>query len=429
MPVWSYMENGGTRCVVVAHRRWGKDDVALHFTSCAAHQRIGNYWHMLPKYEHARIAIWDAINPHTGKLRVDEAFPEAIRKKSNQQEMKIDFRCGSTWQLVGSDNYNKFVGAPPIGIVFSEWALADPKAWAFIRPIIEENGGWVMFVFSSRGNNHGKAIYEFAKSQPGWFAEFVTADTSPVFSAPQLKRIQQEMIAELGDPGTGLALFNQEYNCSFEGAVPGAYFARQMTAAQSEGRITEVPWQPGVEVDTFWDLGVDDSMTIWFLQHIGQQYRFLDYYENSLFGLEHYAKVLKEKPYVYGNHYMPHDAAVREMSSGEIARTRQEVAEALGIKPVLVVERAKNMDVIVNVHIPAIRNILPACWFDSKNCERGIAALGGYRAEYDDKKKKLGNRPVHDQWSHGADGFRTFVTGYHKEESNQAIKKYLNKVL
>jgi len=400
--------------VEVAHRRWGKDDVALHFTATQAVQKIGNYWHMLPQYNQARKVVWNAINPKTGKLRIDEAFPLEIRTKTNQQEMLIGIRGGSIWQLVGSDNYDAIVGAPPVGIVFSEWALANPLAWAYLSPILEENGGWAAFIYTSRGNNHGRGTYEMARDNPTWFAELKPATETDVFSEVQLANIKHEYRRIFGDEH-GLALYEQEYLCSWEGAVFGAYYSKQIREARESGRITIVPRRPEIEVDTFWDLGVDDSMAIWFMQPVGQTFNFIDYYESAGYGLEHYAKVLREKPYLYGNHWMPHDANVREMSSGEVALSRKQVAVNLGIKPVRVVQRARSMDTIINVHIPAVRNIFPRCWFDAKKCELGIKALENYRAEYDEEKKKLGNHPLHDWSCHGSDAFRTFAAGYYRE--------------
>jgi hypothetical protein len=161
-------------------------------------------------------------------------------------------------------------------------------------------------------------------------------------------------------------------------------------------------------------------MTIWFVQHVGMQHAVIDYYENTGFGLEHYAKALRGKlpgcehrqEYLYGNHHMPHDAEQREMTNSEIALSRKEVAENLGIKPIVVVSRVRNIDTLIQVHIPAVRNIIGACWFDDQKCSKGISALEGYCAEYDEAKKKLGNRPLHNWCSHGADGFRTFGVGY-----------------
>ncbi len=409
--LWSYLTGGGKRALEVAHRRWGKDDVGLHYTARASQQRIGTYWHMLPQYNQARKSIWEAVNPRTGKVRIDEAFPQEMRESTRHNDMFIRFINGSTWQLVGSDNFDSLVGSPPIGLVFSEYALANPMAWAFLSPILEENDGWAAFISTSRGNNHLKQLLAFARSEPGWFAEVLTAEDTPVFSFEQLNRIRQEYRSTFG-PDHGEALFQQEYLCSFEGAVHGSYFGRQMTEARKEGRITQVPHQRGHGVDTAWDLGVDDSMTIWFFQLVGKQIHVIDYYESSGYGLEHYAKVLQGKPYTYANHYMPHDAAARELSSGEIARSRKEVAESLGIKPITVVQRARNIEKIVHVQIPAARNMIPLCWFDEAKCSQGIAALEAYRTEYDEDKKKLGNKPVHDWSSHGASAFLTYAVGY-----------------
>jgi len=421
MNLWEYLENGGKRAVEVAHRRFGKDDVGLHHTACAAMQRQGNYWHMLPEYGQARKAIWNAINPRTGMKRIDEAFPVEIRKKTLNQEMYIEFKNGSSWQLVGSDNYNSIVGAPPIGLVMSEWAIANPMAWAYLAPILEENGGWALFIYTSRGNNHGRTTYEHARDSEDWFAEIVTAEETPVFTKNQLENIKTEYIKLFGK-ALGLAMFNQEYLCSFSGATLGAYFAQQIDEAKKENRVTNVPHRPGIEVDTFWDLGIDDSMSIWFMQPVGQAYNFIDYYEASGYGLEHYAKVMRgekesehRSKYTYGNHWMPHDAAQREMTNSEIAKSRQEVAEELGIRPVNIVKRARSMDIIVNIHIPAVRNILAQCNFDEKKCGDGLSGLENYRAEYDDKKKKLGNRPVHDWASHPSSAFITFAVSDHRE--------------
>jgi hypothetical protein len=411
MPSWSYLENGGKRLVEVWHRRAGKDEVALHWTAVDMVQHPGNYWHMLPEYSHGRRALWDAVNPHTGKKRIDEAFPPEIRTKTNQQEMKIEVVGGGIWHVVGSDNFDGLVGSPPRGVVFSEWSLADARAWGFIEPILEENGGWAIFPYTPRGNNHGKTMYDHAKAHPDWFASLLRADQTGVFTQSQLDNIKAGLISIYGD-NEGLALYSQEYECSFEGCVPGAYYAKQMAQARQEGRICRVPYDNMSEVYTFWDLGVDDSMTIWFIQPVGREFRVLDYYENTGFGLEHYAKVIKEKPYVYAEHIMPHDANQREMTNSEIALSRKEVAENLGIRPITVVSRVKNVDTVVQVHIPAVRNILARCLFDELKCAKGISALEGYCAEYDEEKKKLGNRPLHNWCSHGSDAFRTFAVGY-----------------
>ena len=414
MDLWNYLESGGKRAVECAHRRWGKDDVALHFTATAAMQRVGTYWHMLPLFAQCRKAIWEAVNPRTSKVRIDEAFPPEIREQTRQSDMFIKLKGGSTWQLTGSDSYNSLVGSPPIGIVMSEYALSNPLSWIYLSPILEENNGWVAFISTSRGDNHFRTLVDHAVKNDSWFGQVLTAEQTPVFTREQLINIKADLVAQFGDD-LGTAMFNQEYLCSFQGAVLGSYFGKQMDAAERDGRITKVPHQPGQEVDTFWDLGIDDSMTIWFMQPCGKAFHFIDYYENSGFGLAHYVKIMKEKPYIYGNHYMPHDANTREMTNSEIAKSRKQVAQDLGINPINVVKRARNMDLIIQVQIPAVRNILSSCWFDKEKCSGGVSALKSFRTEYDEEKKKLGNRYLHDWSSHGSMAFITFAVGYSKK--------------
>jgi hypothetical protein len=194
--------------------------------------------------------------------------------------------------------------------------------------------------------------------------------------------------------------------------IRGVYYSKQMAEARKEKRIGVVPWVPGHEVYTFWDLGIDDATAIWFMQHIGAQYRFIEYYENTGMGMVHYAKVLKDKPYVYGDHYMPHDAEQRQMGGDtDVALSKKEIAENLGIEPILLVKKAKDSQAIMNA-IEAGRNIMNQCCFDAERCARGILCLESYRSEYDEDKDKLGNKPADTFAIHGADAFRTFSQGY-----------------
>jgi hypothetical protein len=233
----------GARASVIWPRRHGKDDVALHFTACAAHERVGVYWHLLPQQNQARKAIWDAVDPHTGKRRIDNAFPPALRETTREQDMMIRFKSGSTWQVIGSDNYDALVGTPPIGVVFSEWALSSPQAWSLIRPILAENGGWAMFITTPRGRNHAHRMHDMALASDDWFAERLIATETGVFSEETLAQELAELKAERGDED-GEAIYQQEYMTSFSAGLPGAYYAKIIDRLENDNRITAVPYNP-----------------------------------------------------------------------------------------------------------------------------------------------------------------------------------------
>jgi len=169
---------------------------------------------MLPQATQARKAIWDAVNPHTGLRRIDEVFPKDLRSNTREDMMLIRFRNGSTWQVLGSDNYDSFVGSPPRGIVFSEWALCKPQAWSYARPILLENNGWALFNGTPRGMNHHYEMYNSYMSDDDWFVERLTAAESGLFSQEQLDKELAEYINENGKE-IGEALFRQEYMTDF----------------------------------------------------------------------------------------------------------------------------------------------------------------------------------------------------------------------
>ena len=404
--LWRYLEGGGKRAIVIWPRRHGKDDVGLHWAATAMHERIGGVWHMLPEAAQARKAIWHAINPHTGRRRIDEAFPPALRARTRDQEMYIEFRCGSSWQLVGSDNYDSLVGSSPVGIVASEWALADPNAWAFIRPILAENDGWALFITTPRGHNHASAMFDAARRDDAWFAELLKSTDTGVFSAEQLERERAELVSLFGDE-EGDARFRQEYLCDFSSAMPGAYYGRLMQRAEDEGRIGKVPHDPAVTVETWWDLGIGDATAIWFVQRVGRAIHIIRYYEASGEGLPHYAALIhqlaRERGYIYSDHVFPHDTRSRDLSSGQ---SREQTLISLGIKPRIQATRPLSAAGYVEDGIDQVRRMLPQCWFDAEECQRGISALRQYRRDYDEQRKVYADRPRHDWSSHAADAFR-----------------------
>lgn len=397
--LWGNLQSGKKRAYAVWHRRAGKDDVCLHWAACSAMRKVGNYWHMLPEAAQARKAIWKAVNPHTGIKRIDEAFPKEIRRGTNDQEMFIEFINGSTWQVLGSDNYNSQVGSAPLGIVFSEWALADPQAWAYMRPILAENGGWAFFITTPRGRNHARKFYDMAKDDDGWFCEKLDADQTSVFDQETLDNELREYIAQYGED-EGTAKFMQEYYCSFDAALAGAYYGKEIIKAEKEGRITSVPYDPSELVYPVFDFGIgaSNSTSIWYFQVIGREPRAIFYEEGNSGDIHHYAKQLREKDYNYGSLMLPHDGGHKRLATG---MSYEEQFKKMGFKT-KVLPRTPDL----SAAITATRPFIDQVWFDEKGCERGIECLRSYHRERDEQNKVFKPKPKHDWASHGADAFR-----------------------
>ncbi|WP_395672658.1 hypothetical protein [Phenylobacterium sp.] len=401
--LWDYLQEGGRRADVAAHRRWGKDEVALNWAAQAAMARPGVYWHLLPEAAQAKKAIWDAINPHTGRKRIDEAFPREIRRRRWEKEMKIQLANGSIWQVAGSDNYNSLVGSPPVGVVFSEWSLAKPDAWTYLRPILAENGGWALFLWTPRGLNHATRSFESRAARPDeWLTLRSPATQTDVFTPDQLARERTELIAETGSVEEGEARFASEYLVDFNAAVPGSYYGGALKDADGAGRIGRVPFDPALKVDTAWDLGIDDYTAIWFFQQVGREVRAIDYFETSGEGLQAVVRqAIAGKPYVYGTHHLPHDVMVREL--GAAGRSRYETLFGLGVSPISV---GVAMD--PEERINAGRALIPITWFDAERCAKGLERLRAYRKRWSRETRSYGG-PLHDGASHGADAFGEFA--------------------
>lgn len=402
LPFFRAMNSGIKRAVLVWHRRSGKDKCSLNFLIQQAIRRVGVYYHLFPTYNQGQKIIWDGIDKDGFKIL--DHFPKEIVAKKNETEMKIHLINGSIYQIVGTDHFDRIVGPNPVGCIFSEYALQDPRAWDLIRPILRENDGWAVFCFTPRGKNHGFKLFQMAKKNPEWFCQMLTVDQTihngeRIFSEEDIKK----EIAE----GMDEDLVQQEFYCSFSGLTQGSYYGKIIDQLEKNGQITRIPWEPSVRVNTYWDLGMSDSTAIWFVQTVGREIRVIDYLEGSGEGLEYYAKELDKKPYVYGTHYAPHDIKVRELGTG---RSRYEIAESLGIR----------FEIVPNISIAdgiqAVRSILPKCWFDAERCERGLDALRSYTKKWDEENKTFKDTPLKDWSSHAADAFRYFALSYKEKK-------------
>lgn len=372
-------------------------------------RRVGSYWHCLPEYEQARKALWTAVDPHSGKRRIDVAFPHVLRANTNEQEMFIRFVNGSTWQLQGSDRYNAQVGAGVAGIVYSEWALANPSAWGYHRPMLEENGGWAAFITTARGKNHAHRMLEHAKANPQrWFSEVSTIAHTKALSQEQLDEALSEYVSLYGED-EGAAHFEQEYFCSFDAAIIGSFYAKQMRKVTADGRIGAVPYDEAVPVHTAWDIGRSDDTVVWFYQVVRDEIHLIDYWAAAGAEVIDVVAVLGSKPWAkrYGRHYLPHDARAKTFASPR--SVIEQLSEHLGWDHLAIVP-----DIGVQDGIQAVRRMLPRCWFDTK-CEDGIEALRQYQREWDDTRKVFRLSPLHNWASHACDAARMLAVAWNHE--------------
>jgi hypothetical protein len=374
----------------------------------AALKKIAVYYYIFPTYSQAKKVIWDAIN--NDGLKFLDYIPSELIESTNSQEMKIRFKNGSLIQLVGSDNIDTLVGTNPVGLVFSEYALQDPRAYQFLRPILIANDGWALFISTPRGKNHMWEMYNIALNSKEWFAYKLTVEDTQHVSMLEIEKDRAEgMISD--------DLIQQEWFTSFSLGVEGSYYAKYIDRMRLKGQIGIVPWESAFKVHTVWDLGVRDSTAIIFFQTIGQTVRIIDCYEKSKEGLEHYVKILNNKPYTYGKHIFPHDVRVMELGSGI---TRIEKLRQLGIR-VTIAE-----DVSIVDGIEAVRSCLGKVWIDEVSCSTLIKALENYRQEYDVKRKVYKDHPLHDINSHFADSFRYLAISLPKTRdglSPEALEK------
>lgn len=389
------------RLIEIAHRRWGKDEVVLHGFRELSQKRIGTYWHCFPEYAQARKAIWNGINGHTGKRRIDEAFPPEIRKRINDNDMFIETIWGSTWQLLGSDRYDATVGSGPVGIAYSEWALCNPAAWAYHKPMIEESNGTAAFITTPRGNNHAKTMYDRAKTSEHWFAELSSVLDTEALTPAQLAESLSEY-QDLYGIDLGRAMFEQEYYCSFAGATVGSYWGAEMAAAERTGRMRLTPIDMSEPVHTAWDLGKAVNNPIWCFQVIGGRLHIVDFYRPETDDLEDWCKWLNDRGY-NGDDYVPDD--VMDFIWGA-KHTRWDMLKAHKRKPKLV----KRIAVADGIH--AGREAIKISIFHTGADERaervalGVEGLKNYRREWDDDRKTFRENPVKDWAEHIGSSWR-----------------------
>jgi hypothetical protein len=367
LPILGALDSGIKRVVWCAHRRSGKDVTILNWCIKRLFQEKGTCFYILPTYSQGKKVIWEEMN--NDGLRLIDYFPQAIIENKNQQEMKIRLVNGSLFQVIGSDNIDSLVGTNPKIIVFSEYAVQQPQAWDYLRPIVKMNGGYAIFISTPRGKNHFYDLKNIAMDNPKtWFYEELPIDKTNVMTHEDFEmEIKTGMSQEK-------AL--QEYYVSFDRGIEGSFYGRLIDKARDEKRIGHVGNEARSNVNTSWDIGFGDSTSIVFWQTVGSEVRIIDFYENQGEGMCHYAKVLQDRKYVYGQHFFPHDAGSGSIQTG---KTLVQVARELGINATVL----KRDD--ISVGIEAARALLSVCFLDTIKCAHLIKCLENYHKKFNEK--------------------------------------------
>lgn len=394
---------------IVAHRRAGKTVACIMDLVDAAlrcSKPDGRFAYIAPYFAQAKDVAWTYLKRYTA---------DVPGVSTNESELRVDLPNGARIRLYGTDNYERLRGLYFDGVILDEFADMDPRAWSeVIRATLSDRKGWATFIGTPKGRN---AFYDIwaGNTETGWvgalndpktwFSLLLKASETGLVDADELADARRAMTPEQ---------YNQEFECSFDAAIVGAYFGRDIADLEARKLITAVPWDKSIQVQTSWDLGLDDATAVWFFQPVGREIRVIDYFEASQ-PLEETVRTVVAKPYAYGTHYMPHDIEVRELISG---KSRRDTVQGLGLRDI-------NVGVACNPveRINASRMMLSRCVFDARQCRRGIEVLKNYRREWDDKRKTFKERPLHDWASHGADAFGEFAVNYQTQATRSEIRK------
>jgi hypothetical protein len=367
---------------LVCHRRAGKTTAAINdliARGLATKKENARFGYLAPYRGQAKSIAWDYLKRYTRPLAPKVSETELSVRLANEAEIR----------LFGADNADALRGLYFDGVCVDEPADIRPSVWGeILRPALADRKGFASFIGTPKGHNAFFEIHEQAETDPDWYSLLLKASESGILPPEEIADMRKVMTEDQAA---------QELEVSFEAAIHGAIYAKELQAARDAGRIGRVPYDPALPVHTAWDLGVGDSTAIFFIQLLGLEARIIDFYEASGEGLPHYVKVLQDRGYVFGRHIAPHDIAVRELGSG---RSRIEVAASLGIK----FEIAPNVPLEDGIH--ATRLWLARCWIDETRCKAGLEALQHYRWDYNDKLGEFKTRPLHSWASHAADAAR-----------------------
>lgn len=386
--------------LTVAHRRAGKTVARVNRlirSAFSCRRDNPRYGYLAPYYIQAKDIAWNYLKHYAAPIT-------SMGGKVNESELSIVMPHNNAQvRLYGAENAKRLRGLYFDGLSADEAQDIAPSVLTkIILPSLSDRQGWLDLSGTPKGwaNLLGKA-YKDAQGNPDWFVQVLRASETGILPADELAVLRRSMPANE---------YEQEMECSFDAAITGAYYAQELAKADADGRISSVPHDPALRVTTAWDLGMSDSMSIWFAQMIGREIRLIDYYEASGYGLDHYAKVLADKGYLYDRHIGPHDIKVRELGTG---KSRWEVARNLGITFWVC------PDIGVPDGVSAARMAIPRMWFDARKCADGIDAIRQYREKIDEKRG-ISFGPLHDWTSNAADAFRYLCVGMQEAKAPKA---------
>jgi hypothetical protein len=352
----------------------------------------GRYAYIAPYYSQAKSIAWDYLLRYT----------EDVRVNANASELWVELLNGARIRLFGADNPDALRGLYLDGVILDEVADMRPRVWGeIIRPLLADREGWAVFIGTPKGHNFFYEIWKTANASDSWFATSIKASTSGLIKAEELKDASQGMTDDQ---------YEQEFECSFEAAILGAYYGKELKILEESGRIAKVAYDRSLPVFTAWDLGYHDDTAIFFYQVTHSEIHVIDYYSGSGLAIEDYAQAVTGKGYKYERHYLPHDARAKTLASGGKSVIEQ-LANHLGISKLAIVPSLSVQD-----GIQAARVMLPRVWFDKDNCESAVELLKQYQREWDEDKKAFRDKPRHDNTSHCADAFRMMAVAWRENK-------------
>lgn len=386
-----YMERKERYAIMVAHRRAGKTVATVQdLIVKAASLKLqpdwgpGRYAYVAPLYSQAKEIAWDYLR----------RFAQPLMSDANVAELHVTLRNGARIRLHGADNPDRLRGGYLDGCVLDEFADMRPSVLGqVIRPMLADRGGWLTAIGTPKGRNDFWRLWDTAQTDARWFSAMLRASETGLIDPKELRDAAADMTPEE---------YAQEFECSFEAAIIGAYYGKEIAQLERDGRVMQFEREKDVPLYTAWDLGISDSgmMALWVFQVVSGQIRVLDCYFNSGYGLEHYVRWLNDHGYAGQDvtDYVPHDAKVRELGTG---KSRVEVlVERFHRKIAL----TPNMSVADGIN--AVKLELKRMWFNKGPTDEGLEALRQYRTDWDERKKVFSETPRRDWTTDIADAGR-----------------------